>query len=423
MRLSLLTARRSSSERGRLKMEIARTERRRRGVERIDLPDEAATLALAKWLAGSSRARGFHRACRRSRRRQDDLRARLSACAARRPGTRAPSPTFTLMQVYEGPEFPVVHADFYRLRGAEELASSDGTKSSRGRSRWPNGPIAPPKRCRPIGSKSSSSSISPRSGLPPGRRARARRPRGAICAGAGDRSAAAARGLGRGAARLLQGDASVRAYERLSASDGATAILMISPPRPDGPILRYGKPYARDRQAFPRHPGLSRHGRGPARARLFRPSRFRPQCRRRPRAIEDFGAETIADERGPNRGALRRGDGAARRSARARAARRAAGRRRDLPLPSTMSRRCWSRSSSRSTGTRRRSRGPSALGRAHAFPRSVARRPRADPRASRRPGRCATITRRICTGSTIAKGFERARPHRFSGRRARPARL
>ena len=31
------------------------------------------------------------------------------------------SPTFTLVQTYDGPEFPVVHADFYRLRGAEEL--------------------------------------------------------------------------------------------------------------------------------------------------------------------------------------------------------------------------------------------------------------------------------------------------------------
>ena len=41
----------------------------------------------------------------------------------------------------------------------------------------------------------------------------------------------------------MQGDASVRAYERLVAPSGETAILMISPPRPDGPILRYGKPY------------------------------------------------------------------------------------------------------------------------------------------------------------------------------------
>src|ERR1700681_4373742 len=33
-----------------------------------------------------------------------------------------PSPTFTFMQTYELPRFPVVHADLYRLSGAAELA-------------------------------------------------------------------------------------------------------------------------------------------------------------------------------------------------------------------------------------------------------------------------------------------------------------
>src|SRR5919112_2835631 len=33
-----------------------------------------------------------------------------------------PSPTFTLMQTYELPQFPLVHADFYRLSGPAELA-------------------------------------------------------------------------------------------------------------------------------------------------------------------------------------------------------------------------------------------------------------------------------------------------------------
>jgi aminoglycoside/choline kinase family phosphotransferase len=42
----------------------------------------------------------------------------------------------------------------------------------------------------------------------------------------------------------MLGDASTRAYERLVAPDGRTAILMISPPRPDGPPVRFGKPYS-----------------------------------------------------------------------------------------------------------------------------------------------------------------------------------
>src|ERR1700694_2616532 len=33
-----------------------------------------------------------------------------------------PSPTFTLMQIYDLPQFPLVHADLYRLSGSAELA-------------------------------------------------------------------------------------------------------------------------------------------------------------------------------------------------------------------------------------------------------------------------------------------------------------
>src|SRR3981189_1766578 len=33
-----------------------------------------------------------------------------------------PSPTFTLMQIYDLPQFPLVHADFYRLSGSGGLA-------------------------------------------------------------------------------------------------------------------------------------------------------------------------------------------------------------------------------------------------------------------------------------------------------------
>ena len=36
------------------------------------------------------------------------------------PDQEAPSPTFTLMQTYDGPDFPVAHFDLYRLKRAEE---------------------------------------------------------------------------------------------------------------------------------------------------------------------------------------------------------------------------------------------------------------------------------------------------------------
>ena len=91
------------------------------GVWSLEAPNEAATLAIAAaqtaWLepgdfvaltgdlgAGKTAfARGL-------------IRAIVEA-----PALEAPSPTFTLMQVYDAPRGPVVHADFYRLRGPREL--------------------------------------------------------------------------------------------------------------------------------------------------------------------------------------------------------------------------------------------------------------------------------------------------------------
>ncbi len=37
------------------------------------------------------------------------------------PDEEAPSPTFTLVQTYDAPEFPVAHLDLYRLSGPEDL--------------------------------------------------------------------------------------------------------------------------------------------------------------------------------------------------------------------------------------------------------------------------------------------------------------
>ena len=37
------------------------------------------------------------------------------------PGQEAPSPTFTLVQTYEAPDFPLAHLDLYRLSGPEEV--------------------------------------------------------------------------------------------------------------------------------------------------------------------------------------------------------------------------------------------------------------------------------------------------------------
>ena len=46
--------------------------------------------------------------------------ARAAIRALTTPEEEAPSPTFTLVQTYEGPDFPVAHFDLYRLSGPEQ---------------------------------------------------------------------------------------------------------------------------------------------------------------------------------------------------------------------------------------------------------------------------------------------------------------
>ena len=63
------------------------------------------------------------------------------------PATRrieVPSPTFTLMQTYELPRFPVVHADLYRLRARASSPSSASTMCPRTPWCCWNGRTAPP---------------------------------------------------------------------------------------------------------------------------------------------------------------------------------------------------------------------------------------------------------------------------------------
>ena len=47
--------------------------------------------------------------------------ARALIRALTRPDEEVPSPTFTLVQTYDGPDFPIAHFDLYRLKGPEEV--------------------------------------------------------------------------------------------------------------------------------------------------------------------------------------------------------------------------------------------------------------------------------------------------------------
>jgi N-acetylmuramate 1-kinase len=155
-----------------------------------------------------------------------------------------PSPTFTLLQSYELPRFALVHADFYRLSGAAELAElgfDDLPESSVVLVEWPDraAGFLPPDRlditftlAAQLGSEV----------------------RNARVVGYGAFSARAARipqvrafleesGFGEARRRRMVGDASTRIFERLKLAD-QTTVLMNAPRHPDGPPVRDGKPYS-----------------------------------------------------------------------------------------------------------------------------------------------------------------------------------
>jgi tRNA threonylcarbamoyl adenosine modification protein YjeE len=155
-----------------------------------------------------------------------------------------PSPTFTLMQIYELKPFPIVHADLYRLSGTSELAELGFDDLPEGAVlllEWPDraGGFLPPDRL------DITFTLAPQLGADV---------RNARFTGYGkfamraERIAAVRKfldesGFGEAARQRLQGDASTRIYERLTL-DGRTTILMNAPRRPDGPPVRDGKPYS-----------------------------------------------------------------------------------------------------------------------------------------------------------------------------------
>jgi N-acetylmuramate 1-kinase len=268
---------------------------------RIDLADEAATDALAAFVAEWIRPGDLIAL-------SGDLGAAKTTFARaliRRltgdPALEAPSPTFTLMQIYDGPGYPIVHADFYRIRHRDELFNLGWEEAIEGALtlvEWPDraGDSLNPDRLEIAFALDAARSPHYRRAILIGHGAwgpRLARTRG--IATILDRAGWSA------AKRIfMQGDASVRAYEKLVKPSGETAILMIAPPRPDGPILRYGKPYgaiaklADDIRAFIAMDGALR-------AQGFSAPRIIAHNVADGLAIlEDIGAHYIAEADGPH---------------------------------------------------------------------------------------------------------------------------
>ena len=209
----------------------------------VALPDEHATARLAVDIANSLEPGDVVTLSGDLGAGKTTFARALIRYLAKDPAIEVPSPTFTLMQVYDLPQFPLVHADLFRLSGSAELAEL-------GLDDLPQGAVVLvewPDRADdflPADRMDVALTLAPKLKL---------EFRHARVTGYGklgprvDRMATVRQFISQsgysGALRAkLKGDASTRIYERLALGD-KHAILMNSPRRPDGPPVRDGKPY------------------------------------------------------------------------------------------------------------------------------------------------------------------------------------
>lgn len=213
---------------------------------RIDVPDEAATIALAAELAPlAKQSRLLTLTGDLGSGKTTFARALIRAIAGD-PQLEAPSPTFTLMQIYEGRDYRIVHADLYRIEDPYELFElgwEEATENALVVVEWAEraktffsgdrldvhldfaAPEAGDARKITIAGYGA---IAPR-----------------LASFKSLREFLAKAGWSDAERTPLQGDASTRAYETLRKPNGEQAILMISPAKPDGPPIRYGKSYGK----------------------------------------------------------------------------------------------------------------------------------------------------------------------------------
>lgn len=208
----------------------------------IALADEAATSELAAQIARALKAGDLVTLGGELGVGKTTFARALVRARAGDPELEAPSPTFTLLQTYDLPRGVIVHADLYRLTGPEELEELGWDEAGEDAIvlvEWPDrlGAELPPDR------------LEINFDLGPAPTARAAR-----LVGHGGFALRLARlrdgqkflddaGWGKANRDHIQGDASSRAYERLTLGD-RTAILMDTPPRAPGAVVRDGKSYS-----------------------------------------------------------------------------------------------------------------------------------------------------------------------------------
>ncbi len=216
------------------------------------------------------------------------------------PDLDVPSPTFTLIQPYEGRGgVAVVHADLYRLRGPDELVElgfDELTERAITLVEWPDRlpPRSGPTLALDLALKPEFGDTARLARLIGGGGMAERLQRARALRALLDRS-----GWGEATRTPMQGDASSRAYERLTQPDGTTAILMISPPRADGPPVRDGKPYSAIVHLAESVHAFVAVDRGLRALGLSAPKILGQDLEAGLLILEDLGTEPVADASGP----------------------------------------------------------------------------------------------------------------------------
>jgi aminoglycoside/choline kinase family phosphotransferase len=206
------------------------------------------------------------------------------------------------MQLYTTPRGEAVHADFYRIGHPDELIGLGFAEEIEGRIaliEWPErggGHIPDERRLDILLSfGKDDGGDEARHIVIAGGPAFAARLKLAL----GARRLIDRAGWGEARRDFMQGDASSRAYERLTQPSGETAILMISPPRPDGPPVRGGKPYSAIAKLAERVDAFVAMDKGLRGLGLSAPDIYAADLQTGLLLIEDLGGQGVVNEAGP----------------------------------------------------------------------------------------------------------------------------